>query len=1772
MKNINLKIKSVGLFICPFSLLIFNTFAQAQTVVPAADGTGTAVTRNGNRYDIGGGSLSGDGANLFHSFQQFGLNETQIANFLTNPAIHNILGRITGGDASLINGLITVTGGNSNLFLINPAGIVFGPNASLNVPAAFTATTATNVGFGSNWFNATGANNFSTLVGTPSAFAFGVAQPGSIVNSGNLAVAPGQNLALLGGTVISTGNLSAPGGQITVAAVPGQNVIRISQPGHLLSLEVGSGTGFGNSQLIANPVSLPQLLTGTGTSPATVVAVAGDGTVRLVDSGLAVNSGDIAIAPSNLTQNSLNAANAEISAAGNLSLAGVQLNTTGNLTLKAGDTLRVRDNVTNPFLAKAGGNLHIQGDRAIDILTQNATGPLSLPPQFQSGRALSLVSNGIISGDAHFAAIGNFSIRNLSGMPGSFVSLFDPIISSEGDVIFGDYTGVSLKIEAKGSIIGEDITITGPDTSLNGNASADPDIAILTSTPALILRAGLINLANSPNFSADTLSEDPIFNSRPMFSSNLIVVENISAGGPVILSASGNVATRDINGGEIKLESREGAVIVGGQLTSSTINIHARNNIILTNDIPSAQTNNNIILISSKGNIETRSIDRGNSGDIEVQASGNVKTGELRGSSVTVNSKAGNIEVKGNTIANENITFTAFGNVNAGSLQGVGVKVNSSSGKVETDNTIATGNLTFTASDHVKCKELQGSSVTVNSKTGNIEVKGNTIATENITFTASGDVNSGNLQGIGVKVDSSSGKIATANTKAIGNLSLTASGNVNTGELQGSSVTVNSKAGNIEVKGNTTATENITFTASGDVNSGKLQGVGVKVDSSSGKIETTNTKAIGNLSLTASGNVNTGELQGSSVTVNSKAGNIEVKGNTTATENITFTASGDVNSGKLQGVGVNVNSSSGKIETANTIASGNLTLTASGNVNTGELQGSSVTVNSKAGNIEVKGNTTATESITFTASGDVNSGNLQGVGVKVDSSSGKIETTNTKAIGNLSLTASGNVNTGELQGSSVNINSKTGNIEVKGNTTATENITFTASGDVNSGKLQGVGVKVDSSSGMVKTDNINASAMVDLSAGKQIRIGAINFDSMTVDRIPTVNLVSDQNDISISSIKAPGGKVEIGTPGLVTVRDNLNSDTPISILTVGGNQPGSITINHGGGDTNPPIPFVVGDPAVNGTKGAIASNVDAIPQGQSFINSYTQGNIAIFTNNNQLTPTPPTPSIDSISATPPTPSIDSISATPPTPSIDSISATPPTTPITSISAITPTTPTTPTTQNSPLTSSINRQELNRVRSLFPEVRQPLTAEQLQNQNRISRDIVNPIEKNVSERIQNPRSIRNFINSNARQSVFQSAFRTDIGRNFDSGKIVEGVSLLEKSFSQEFSEYFGQRFSENLIPQQEIKQKLSAIGAETGTKPSLIYLFSRSEKLDLVLITASGSVIHQSVPEANREELMKVVSQFRSEITKPGVRRTTSYLPFSKQLYKWIIAPLEPTLKEQGIDTISFIADAGLRGFPFAALHDGKQFLIENYNISLIPSMNLTDTRYINVRNAQVLAMGASQFSDLQPLPAVPAEIAAISRGWPGITFLNEGFTLENLKQQHQSRPFGIIHLATHGEFRPGVPNNSFIQLWNSRLKLDQLRQLRLNNPQVNLLVLSACRTAVGDEKAELGFGGLAVQSGVQSALASLWYVSDEGTLGLMSEFYHQLKTAPIKAAALRQAQIAMLRGEVRLEGGRLRNGSRGAGVELPASMQGFADTKLSHPFYWSAFVMIGSPW
>ena len=427
-------------------------------------------------------------------------------------------------------------------------------------------------------------------------------------------------------------------------------------------------------------------------------------------------------------------------------------------------------------------------------------------------------------------------------------------------------------------------------------------------------------------------------------------------------------------------------------------------------------------------------------------------------------------------------------------------------------------------------------------------------------------------------------------------------------------------------------------------------------------------------------------------------------------------------------------------------------------------------------------------------------------------------------------------------------------------------------------------------------------------------------------------------------------------------------------------------------------------------------------------------------------------------------------------------------------------------------------------------------------------------------------------------------RQQVGELLDAGLFTKALSSLESLYTQELEAYLGHSLSRDVPSLDRIQTQLQDIEAQTRQTSVPVYVLSRDDRLDLTIVPPSGEPIHRSIPEASKDRLVPVLRDLRINLTNPRRRNSTHYLAASRQLYEWIITPLEADLERLGADTLLFSMDAGLRSMPVAALHDGRQFLIEKYSVALIPSFNLTKTTYQPLQETRVLAMGASVFPNKPPLPAVPLELSTIAgqtartselpdRGlWPGEVFLNEAFTLKNLTHERQVYPFGIIHLATHAEFKSGDPSHSYIQLWNDRLSLDRLEELNWRDPPVELLVLSACRTAVGDKNAELGFAGLAVQAGVKSALASLWYVSDEGTLALMSEFYRQLRRedVTIKAEALRRAQIAMLRGEVFLRDGQL-VGSASA-VPLPPELAQLSDRDLSHPYYWSSFTTIGSPW
>jgi len=380
----------------------------------------------------------------------------------------------------------------------------------------------------------------------------------------------------------------------------------------------------------------------------------------------------------------------------------------------------------------------------------------------------------------------------------------------------------------------------------------------------------------------------------------------------------------------------------------------------------------------------------------------------------------------------------------------------------------------------------------------------------------------------------------------------------------------------------------------------------------------------------------------------------------------------------------------------------------------------------------------------------------------------------------------------------------------------------------------------------------------------------------------------------------------------------------------------------------------------------------------------------------------------------------------------------------------------------------------------------------------------------------------------------------------------------------------------VITEKSIRESLTAVADQTGKKPAVIYIISQPEYLELILVTSEGSPIFQRIEAANNDELRQQMRSFIGGVSHPSPSNPNKYLTAAQKLYKLLISPLEPELQKRGINTLLFSLDPAMRSIPFAALHDGEKFLIEKYSMGLIPSINMTDTSYRNIKDLSVLAMGASDFQDpnIVSLPAVPLELKMIRQNWRGKIFFDESFTLENLQKQRIKQGARIVHLATHGSFKPSAPNDSFIQLWNEQLKFDELRKLAKNGEPIELLVLSACETAFGNLDAELGFAGLAVQAGVKSVLASLWQVDDGGTLGLMREFYRQLSSqdTTVKAEALRQAQIAMINGDLRLEAGRLRSGRVGDdGVKLPDAE--FAENmSFSHPYYWASFMMIGTPW
>ena len=346
------------------------------------------------------------------------------------------------------------------------------------------------------------------------------------------------------------------------------------------------------------------------------------------------------------------------------------------------------------------------------------------------------------------------------------------------------------------------------------------------------------------------------------------------------------------------------------------------------------------------------------------------------------------------------------------------------------------------------------------------------------------------------------------------------------------------------------------------------------------------------------------------------------------------------------------------------------------------------------------------------------------------------------------------------------------------------------------------------------------------------------------------------------------------------------------------------------------------------------------------------------------------------------------------------------------------------------------------------------------------------------------------------------------------------------------------------------------------------------QLDLVLITATGEPKGIRVPlrQADfRDSLQKLYGALSRQ---ENLSVNDANGP-SRSLYRQIFASLEPILQEQKITTLLLSADQGLQAIPYAALHNGKQFLGEQYGLSLTPSLNLTNLQAPLGRGGDLLALGASSFDGLAPLPLVPEELRAVSIGQKSEIFLNQAFTPSALLISAADPRFRRVHVATHAEFLPGGPSQSRIYTGTGAVALKEFASLRLRraDASLDLISLSACRTAIGDPDSELGFAGLALQAGARSAIGSLWYVDDVATSAFFVQTYRHLEAGVPKAEALQLTRQAFSRGLIRLEADRVVGASGEVLLAgLDASQRRIAASGLTHPYFWGGIQLMGSPW
>ncbi|NET11872.1 MAG: CHAT domain-containing protein [Okeania sp. SIO1H6] len=1305
-----------------------------------------------------------------------------------------------------------------------------------------------------------------------------------------------------------------------------------------------------------------------------------------------------------------------------------------------------------------------------------------------------------------------------------------------------------------------------------------------------------------PDFNI-TFSENGLISARTTSSGdggniNIFAPENINITGEGKITVE---TTAGGNAGMINIETKNLTIAENTTISAATsdsgdggsININPSENFQLDGQIITETTGagdggkitiNTGELSAENSTISARSTDAGNAGTIEITAQENIVTGIIQSSASESKEAANGGDI---TITSEQREINATQPIQSFSEKGNAGDVTLSAKTDVTTNTISSHG------------EQQGGQITIITETGNIDTSNGFLANY------SGEGTGGN-----VTLEASAGNITTSDIYSFadadgGQILLKAGGDINIAE--------NSNVISASEPATTSDTEN--SGKGGDIileAGGNIKTTAARIYSGADEGDT------GTIHIVADDAIEVGQINLASGFVREE---ISVFNNFT----LIPVPQGEATQGEAGNI--NITSNNGTIDTTAGVinsrspdGTGDIALNARENITVGKLEASTLNQAkpTTGGNVEIiseNGEVNSTQAIeTFSAQGTAGNVNIQaessvnlknilsqgrmrGGDITIDSRSansidvqGELNTFSTEGIGgDVTLTSLGNVSIsgirseGIQQGGDITLESEIGEISATGDITSFSeegrggNIEIDAPESVNLENVSSFGatesgdLRIQSQIATVNTGNVTTQAPDGPSGeviinGSQITTG--NLSSLGTVSSGIIRLEATDGSITtldLESIASEGeaGGIDLDATGDISTEDQTvisgDGDANIDLDAGGDISVGNQEAIANQGDAN--IDLDAGGDISVGNQEAIANqgdaNIDIQPGGNISVEEQTaisEGGNATINNTPDNTNTP-----EQIAIAPQ--EIETIT------NIDS--------------------------------GDIIIPENNTDNQILPVETNPTQSENLNNSTEIpvitstdttsTQSILQQISSNINFfTLTTPTNNNQTTNAGTAQEQTEAS----INHTTDTQKILKTinpvntkslitatasdqvVTTLERNSLQEYSDYLGADLEEKLISTQSVRDILSDMANQTGKESAIVYINVYPEQLQIILYTKEGQPIIKTIPSVNREQIMEVALELRIRVTTPANQDNDSYLSPAQKLYNWLIAPIASELEAANIDTLLFSMDEGLRTLAVAALHDGEQFLIEKYSLSLIPSVSLMDTNYRTLQDTRVLAMGASEFIAHNSLPGVPVELEVVSQKlWQGSMFLNEDFTLNNLITQRESYPYPIIHLATHADFRPGKISNSYIQLWGEeQIKLDQIRELGWNESSVELLVLSACRTAFGDKDAELGFAGLAIAAGVKSALASIWYVNDRATLALMTEFYSHLNQTRIKAEAVRQAQLSMLRGDVVIKKNQIARVGGRESVELPSVLGEMRNRKLSHPYYWAGFTMVGSPW